>query len=124
MEGNTPVQISDRLRSLRESLGYTQAEVAARSGLSAPFVSTIESGRVDLRMSTVTRYLDAIGSTLEVAPVRDRPIRLEDVVRLADRGRERVLGTRLGASDPTARLEAKRRAGRDITVERRAIGSR
>ena len=118
------MEISDRLRSLRESLGYTQAEVAARSGLSAPFVSKIESGRVDVRMSTVTRYLDAIGSTLEVASVGDQPIRLEEAVRLADRGRSRVMASRLGVSDPSARLEAKRRAGRDTTVERRAIGSR
>ena len=52
------MEISDRLRALRESLGYTQSDVAARSGLSAPVVSKIESGRVDLRVSTVIRYLE------------------------------------------------------------------
>lgn len=117
------MEISEHLRALRESLGYTQSDVAARSGLSAPFVSKIESGRVDLRVSTLIRYLNAIGSTIEVLPAPDRVVPLAEVIRMADRGRSRVLASRLGASDPNARIEAKRRAGRDVTVERRATAS-
>jgi len=49
-----------RLRSIREELNITQTELAERLGVKQPAVVSIERQR-DLRISTVQRYLAALG---------------------------------------------------------------
>lgn len=53
------------LRGIRELAGLTQEEVAARTG-----VSQVETGRVERRedhkLSTIRRYVEAIGGELEL----------------------------------------------------------
>lgn len=48
--------LSDR----RKALGISQAEIARRMRTSQPAVSRLEAGD-DVRLSTLTRYLDAVG---------------------------------------------------------------
>lgn len=53
---------------LRTSLGWTQAELGQRAGVSQPLVSAVESGRLgDLTFSTAVRLLDAMGARLTIA---------------------------------------------------------
>jgi DNA-binding XRE family transcriptional regulator len=51
---------AERLADLRLALGCTQMEVAQRMGVSQPAVAAIETP-TDVRLSTLARYLDAIG---------------------------------------------------------------
>jgi len=64
------------LREIRDVLGLTQAEVAARTEMTQPEVSQLER-RPDHRLSTLRRYVEALGGELEViATFGDRRVRL------------------------------------------------
>jgi hypothetical protein len=54
------------LRALRELLEKSQVEVAKAADFTQPQVSTIEGGRVDCRISTLERYVEAVGGQLRV----------------------------------------------------------
>lgn len=56
------------LADLRESRGFTQAELAATLGVSQPNVSKLE-GKDDIRLSTLGGYVAALGGHLEVRAV-------------------------------------------------------
>ncbi|MGD0454494.1 MAG: helix-turn-helix transcriptional regulator [Solirubrobacteraceae bacterium] len=52
------------LRELRKQAGLTQEQVAERMGTSSTYLSRLEAGQRDIRLSTVLRLLDALGSDL------------------------------------------------------------
>lgn len=58
------------LAELREARGLSQTSVADELGTSRPNVSRIES-EVDVRLSTLERYVEALGGRLEVHAVFD-----------------------------------------------------
>lgn len=58
------------LAELREARGMSQAGVADKLGTSRPNVSRIES-EVDVRLSTLERYVEALGGRLEIHAVFD-----------------------------------------------------
>ena len=58
------------LAALREARGMSQAGVAEQLGTSRPNVGRIES-EVDVRLSTLERYVEALGGRLEVHAVFD-----------------------------------------------------
>lgn len=60
-----------RLVELRRSQGLSQTEVAARMGTSQSALARLESGRADLRLSTLARYADALGADVTFG-LRDR----------------------------------------------------
>lgn len=53
------------LYELREMRGISQAEVAAHLTTSRPNISRIEK-EVDVRLSTLERYIEALGGRLEI----------------------------------------------------------
>jgi predicted transcriptional regulator len=53
------------LISLRQDLGLSQTEVAARMGTSQSAVARLESGDADIRLSTLERYAAALGQQIE-----------------------------------------------------------
>lgn len=57
----------------REDAGLSQSEVGERMGISQSAVARIESGRRDLRMSTLRRYANAVGASVRhlVTPQRE-----------------------------------------------------
>ena len=64
-------EIAERRRALareltarRVDLGLTQTEVAARMGTSQSAVARLESGSLDVRMSTLERYAAAVGNVV------------------------------------------------------------
>jgi transcriptional regulator with XRE-family HTH domain len=62
------------LHTLREQLGVTQTAMAERLELSRPRVHTIERAGEDLRLSTMERYVQALGGRLELrVHFDDRP---------------------------------------------------
>jgi DNA-binding XRE family transcriptional regulator len=78
----TPEQLTERraraeaeiqtlnLRALREAAGKTQAEVAKLVDIDQGEVSRLEN-RVDHRLSTLKRYVQALGGDIEVYAVID-----------------------------------------------------
>jgi DNA-binding XRE family transcriptional regulator len=59
------------LHDLRERRGMTQDAVAQAMRVARPRVSTIEHAGEDLRLSTLERYVQALGGRLEIHAVFD-----------------------------------------------------
>lgn len=55
----------DDLVERRVAMGLSQTQVAARMGTSQSAVARLEAGSVDLRLSTIDRYAEAIGCELD-----------------------------------------------------------
>lgn len=71
------------LRAVRELAGKTQVDVAAESGIRQSDVSRMERaepGEVERRISTVRRYVEALGGRLEIFAVfDDKQVRLRGI---------------------------------------------
>ncbi len=66
-------QMAERRRDLlagliaeRRSAGLSQTEIASRMGTSQSAVARLETGGVDVRLSTLQRYADAVDRRLEL----------------------------------------------------------
>jgi transcriptional regulator with XRE-family HTH domain len=59
------IAYADSLRVVRQALSKTQAEIGAGLGLSQNAVSQLE-GRSDLLLSTLRRYVKALGADLDI----------------------------------------------------------
>jgi predicted transcriptional regulator len=67
------------LRELRQGLNMTQAELAEAAEMTQSELSRLES-RADHRISTLRRYVEALGGEIEItAVVGDRRVKLTDV---------------------------------------------
>jgi predicted transcriptional regulator len=68
--------VDSDLRTLREAVGLTQAEMAARTDMDQSQISRLER-QGDTRLSILKRYVEALGGDLKiVATVRGKTIRL------------------------------------------------
>lgn len=54
------------LHALRERAGVSQSDLAERLHVSRPRVSAIERNGEDLRMSTIGRYVEALGGRIRL----------------------------------------------------------
>lgn len=61
--------IASFVRDRRRALGYTQAELALRSGVGLRFLRELERGKISLRLDKVDQVLAFFGARLTVAPV-------------------------------------------------------
>ncbi len=59
--------LADTLAARRTEMGLSQTEVAARMGTSQSAVARLESGDADVRLSTLERYVAALGERLDWA---------------------------------------------------------
>jgi predicted transcriptional regulator len=67
------------LKELRNELEWTQSELAHAADMTQSELSRLES-RADHRISTLRRYVEALGGTIEItAVVGGRRVRLTDV---------------------------------------------
>jgi predicted transcriptional regulator len=66
------------LHAVREHAGVSQAELAARLQSAQLSVSDSDRGNDDLRLSTLARYVEALGGTLQlVATLGDKEISID-----------------------------------------------
>ncbi|MFC8126707.1 helix-turn-helix domain-containing protein [Streptomyces sp. NPDC057302] len=79
-DADTP-QIGPGIRRLRRALDLTLADVAARAGVSAPFLSQVENGRSRPSMGSLQRIADALDTTAVQLLASADPPRPVDVVR-------------------------------------------
>jgi transcriptional regulator with XRE-family HTH domain len=61
------------LRKIRHETGKTQEEVARAMRVPAEHIVRMESGRVEPRLTTVVRFLEALGSRLTLLVDTDKP---------------------------------------------------
>ncbi|MET8287203.1 helix-turn-helix domain-containing protein [Streptomyces sp. NPDC048448] len=79
-----PLRVGAAVRRRRRALELTLAVVAARSGLSVPFLSQVENERARPSRSSLERVADALGTTaVELLAAAD-PACSVDVVRADD----------------------------------------
>jgi len=69
------------IRRTRERRGIPQRELAARTGKTRTTLSRMESGKHDLRISTIVELLDELGMEL-IAVDRDTAAMLRDMFEL------------------------------------------
>lgn len=60
-------KIGESLKEMRKLSGLTQAQMAKRLEVGQASVSKVESGRADMQVSTVQKYVEALGGTLQVS---------------------------------------------------------
>ena len=65
--------LTTELATRRIELGLSQTEVAARMGTSQSAVARLEAGDSDVRLSTLERYVGALGLSLDVTMRARRP---------------------------------------------------
>jgi transcriptional regulator with XRE-family HTH domain len=80
------VEFWAKARGLRKERGLSQADVARKMGTSQSWVARMESAEVDAGLSSVLRYLQAIGARLDLrsdprATSGFRPMTLADLAR-------------------------------------------
>ncbi len=67
LEAVADEELGQRLRELRLQAGLTQAELAARVGISQPNVARLESGINPPNLSTLRKIADALSADVVVA---------------------------------------------------------
>jgi transcriptional regulator with XRE-family HTH domain len=66
-------QILKSLKEARQSKGLSQRELSAKSGVPQSHISRIESGAVDLRVSSLVALARVLGLELELVPKKTVP---------------------------------------------------
>lgn len=101
------------LGELRRALDLTQTALAERLDVTQENVSQIERGEADVRLSTLDRYVSALGGTLEiVATFPDRTVELSVGQEGAVRRRLARTGAAAGGSRPARQAADAKRAPR------------
>ena len=61
--------IGERLKQTREDMGMTQEELASKVGARRSFISKIENGSTDVRLSTIARVFQGLGRRVNIAVI-------------------------------------------------------
>mmetsp|Transcript_29090 Transcript_29090/g.55966 ORF Transcript_29090/g.55966 Transcript_29090/m.55966 type:complete len:265 (+) Transcript_29090:69-863(+) len=64
-------KIGEALREMRRFSGLTQAQMAQRLDVGQASVSKVEKGRADVHVSTIQKYVEALGGKLQVSAAFD-----------------------------------------------------
>jgi transcriptional regulator with XRE-family HTH domain len=117
-------RLGTQLRGRRVRAGLTLSDIEQRCGVSAPRLSLIENGKVDARVGTIARVLDATGGTLADLDLKEPSVvSVESVLERRTANRRRLEAAGLPPSDPDARLDRRTRRGEDTSAERWLIAS-
>jgi len=65
MKHNILKRFSDKVRKLRKSKGWTQEELAVRTGLHRTYIGSIERGERNVSLINVEKIADALGVSVE-----------------------------------------------------------
>lgn len=70
-DDDASAEIGEALQKMREFSGLTQAEMARRLNVGQASVSKVEKGRSDVHVSTIQKYVEALGGKLQVSAAFD-----------------------------------------------------
>lgn len=74
-------EIGDLVRRHRKSLGLTQHQLAARSGVSRPRIAALETHRLpEIGFKNLQRILNAVGLDFRITDLNQRRPTLEDLI--------------------------------------------
>ncbi len=96
------------LGELRRKLDLTQAIVADRLDVTQENISQIERGEADVRLSTLSRYVEALGGHLEVRAAFPEETVALSVGAAATMRRQRTRGGSAAAAKTSRNLNAQR----------------
>ena len=54
------IRIGARIRAIREEQGMTQGELSEKAHMSLPHISAIELGKVEMKLTTIMKLLEAL----------------------------------------------------------------
>ena len=111
------IQHAQSLDELRKAAGKTQAEVAQKLGINQNAVSQLES-RTDLYLSTLNKYVGALGHRLELALVTATGERVE----LPNFHPWEPAGAVAPTASGTSSKGSKPKPSRDSTTSPRRVG--
>jgi XRE family transcriptional regulator, fatty acid utilization regulator len=66
MSDATSVRVGREVRRTRTELGLSQAELARRMGVKAPYVASLEAGTRNLTLGQLANIADALGRGLDI----------------------------------------------------------
>ena len=66
LDADATAKIGKSLKEMRKLSGLTQAEMAKRLDVGQASVSKVEKGRADVQVSTIQKYIEALGGTLQL----------------------------------------------------------
>jgi predicted transcriptional regulator/plasmid maintenance system antidote protein VapI len=66
LDADATAKIGESLKEMRKLSGLTQAEMAKRLDVGQASVSKVEKGRADVQVSTIQKYIEALGGTLQL----------------------------------------------------------
>jgi transcriptional regulator with XRE-family HTH domain len=66
MSDATSARVGREVRRARTELGISQAELARRMGVKAPYVASLEAGTRNLTLGQLANIADALGRGLDV----------------------------------------------------------
>ncbi len=66
MSGENGQKIGSLLKSERKRVGFSQGDVAQKSGITQATISRLESGDLNFRIGTMESYVDALGMKLNL----------------------------------------------------------
>ena len=75
---SSAARLGAALRRARKELGWNQAELSNRSGVSRPQISAVESAKADFKASTLMKLLKALDCELAVHPIDRSVFQLDD----------------------------------------------
>ena len=78
MKIDSPKDLAAAIRGRRLSMGLSQTELARRAGVSRPWLSRVEEGKLTAGLSLTIRLLDVLGLGLQLE-VRDSSARSVDL---------------------------------------------
>mgnify|MGYP001564553959 CR=1 FL=1 len=99
-------------RMVRNRLGMTQEQLAARVGLPQSHIAKIEKGKVDIQISTMKRIFKALYCSPVTLP---RPVKDIDLIlkeragRTAEKNVDRFISRKYGKLPPRLRVGAQER---------------
>jgi len=72
--------VGERIKFVREQLGWTQDKLATESNVSKSFLSDVERGERDISSAYLLRIANAMGASLEfLLRGEEKPLRREDI---------------------------------------------
>lgn len=60
-ERDEPMTIGEQIEALRKTIGWTQKQLADKSGLDRTYISRVESGAISVGMEVLNKIADALG---------------------------------------------------------------
>ncbi|WP_111976916.1 helix-turn-helix domain-containing protein [Algibacillus agarilyticus] len=96
--------ILEALREARARKGFSQRELSARSGVPQSHISKIESGGVDLRMSSLIALARVLDLELFVAPKKSVPA-IKSIIRSSQGSSNNGINDEAELMSPAYQLE-------------------